>query len=351
MRRFVYILLFIATVQLFNSCGRPAPREDEPCPVKVDVKLTTTPVKNQGKQSSCWIYAYLACVETERIEQYGDSLNLSPIWLLENMFREQAVERYISQGSTSISVRGVGPDAEALMQKYGMVPWSNFKPSEDLNAAVLERNLSNRINTAIRSQKGISAVLKVADECLPPVPHNLKDGFYLYSMHYTPMEFGMSILSGVHFKWITSYTHHPYHQSFVLEVADNRHHLPFMNVTPEEMLRLTYSSIRNHHPVYWEGGMERRKLKSVHVYSPYNISPSVIGKIAQERQKAFESFSVTDQHAMAIVGLAHDAKGNVYFILKNSWGTDWGYKGYEFMTVDDFLMNTIFVGIIDIERK
>ena len=90
--------------------------------------LCTTPVKDQGKVEACWIYAYLACIETERIENFRDSMNLSPIWLVRNLLLEQASESYLSQGAMPVSVRGIGPDAERLLKKYGMVQWSTYCP-------------------------------------------------------------------------------------------------------------------------------------------------------------------------------------------------------------------------------
>ena len=54
------------------------------------------------------------------------------------------------------------------------------------------------------------------------------------------------------------------------------------------------------------------------------FSELVIEKtITQEmRQKAFDEQSTTDDHGMQITGIAKDQKGNKYYLVKNSWGTD-----------------------------
>jgi bleomycin hydrolase len=50
------------------------------------------------------------------------------------------------------------------------------------------------------------------------------------------------------------------------------------------------------------------------------------------RQKAFDNYQTTDDHAMHIVGLAKDQTGKEYYIVKNSWGVTNDYKGYLYVT-------------------
>jgi len=260
-------------------------------------------------------------------------MNLSPIWLVRNLFLEQASESYLSQGTMPVSVRGIGPDAERLLKEYGMVQWSTYCP-DNLNSKALSRLVRQKVSIAIKHRKGLNTLNEEVDKALPFIPHNLRKGFYLYSAHYTPKQFGESILYGIKFTWLTSYIHHPYGKPFVLEVPDNHHRHALMNVPINDMYSQVVEALQNHHPVYWEGQMPRNK------------KPSIDGDLASLRQRALERFITTDQHAMAIVGLTKTKQGDTRFICKNSWGEQWGMKGYCLMSKEDFLINTILVGIV-----
>ena len=55
----------------------------------------------------------------------------------------------------------------------------------------------------------------------------------------------------------------------------------------------------------------------------------------------FDSQENTDDHLMHIVGLAKDAKGRAYFIIKNSWGQGNAFGGRQFVSMPYFRHHTI----------
>ena len=48
-------------------------------------------------------------------------------------------------------------------------------------------------------------------------------------------------------------------------------------------------------------------------------------------------------HAMAIVGIAHNDKGEKYFIMKNSWGTKRRHRGLDYLSFKQFRKQTIAI--------
>lgn len=342
MKQFPIIITAAAILTTAAACQRPDPKPAQ-THRKPLISLATTPVKDQGKEEACWIYAYLACIETERIEQYGDSLNLSPLWLERAYLKEQARQSYLTQAQWKISMRSIGPEADRLLRKYGMVPYSNYHTA-NISTKALARDIYNKVEIAVRAKAQLHRLDNLVETALPHLPHNLRQGFYLYSMHYTPQQFSRSITQGIRFRWLTSFTHHPYGTAFPLELPDNRSRHAFHNVTLSQFLKITLQALRDRHPVYWEGDMRPvADCDPAIAADATGMTASSIKKTAEARQRAFERFSTTDQHAMAIVGITSGRQP--YLICKNSWGKHWNDNGFTLMSLRHFLLRTTFVGI------
>ena len=61
------------------------------------------------------------------------------------------------------------------------------------------------------------------------------------------------------------------------------------------------------------------------------------------RQELFDEQVTQDDHLMQITGIAKDENGKEYFIVKNSWGEVGPYKGYIYVSIPYFAINTISV--------
>ena len=86
----------------------------------IDLRLPTTPVKDQGSSSLCWVYGMLATLETEHIMR-GDSVNLSPDYVARMYLSEQANRRRllpnkVVQKEAGITTRGMCTMALDLIQ-------------------------------------------------------------------------------------------------------------------------------------------------------------------------------------------------------------------------------------------
>ena len=66
------------------------------------------------------------------------------------------------------------------------------------------------------------------------------------------------------------------------------------------------------------------------------VQPLTIGIAASSEEFNYYSSGILSSkkcgtwldHAVILIGYGQDSKGTLYWIIKNSWGTSWGEKGY-----------------------
>ena len=328
MKKSIFIFL---TCFVLISCGQQRSRVDIPKEkFTIDLRLPTTPVKDQGSSSLCWVYGMLATLETEHIMR-GDSVNLSPDYVARMYLSEQANRRRllpnkIVQKEAGITTRGMCTMALDLIQTYGLQHYDAYRHKPDMDYNVLCRKLD----------KGNDAE-KLLDKYIGPLPNQV----FMLGALYTPLEFAHSVCTDDEYIALTSFTHHPYGQRFPLEVPDNYFHNTFLNVPLDTMMNRIVQSLRSGHPVCWEGDISEPGFLFGKGFAVLKHEDKKV--TAERRQDSFEAHRTTDDHVMEIVGLAHDQHGRRFFLCKNSWGTANRYHGFMFLSENYVRMKTIAV--------
>jgi len=355
-----------------------------------DLKLIkTTPVESQGRSGTCWSYAAGGWMECEMIRLKGNLEDLSELFVVRHNYFEKAVKYVRMHGKSNFGQGAEMNDPIDVIKKYGMVPESEYQgldylwPNQDpVNIhGELEAVLSGYIDGVIANknktlssvwQKGINAIL---DTYLGKVPESFtyKDG-----KTYTPRSFADDVV-GVDaddYKFITSFTHHPYYSPFVLEVPDNASFGLYQNVPMDEFMTIIENSINKGYAVGWSSDVSEKgfqyskgfavvpelnieeldnserlrweKLsdsdRKAQMLSFKNIVPEKT--ITQKnRQQGFDSYETTDDHGMLIVGIAKDKNGTKYFKVKNSWGVNSKYNGYFYASEAFVKYKTISIGV------
>lgn len=129
----------ICSVLLFSACSQPK-KTQKRNPFVTEICLKTTPMKDQGRSSLCWLYAMLATIETNHLMQ-GDSVNLSTDYVARQLLMESARRYYLSRGTTPINMRGMGTRLLTLIQTYGAVPFDAYHAYHPVNYNVVARKL------------------------------------------------------------------------------------------------------------------------------------------------------------------------------------------------------------------
>lgn len=337
---FRYLTILLAAL-LLASCHKPRPAatvsKTQTDTVFTDiVRLPMTPVKNQGRSAFCWIYAMLATIETEHLGA-GDSVNLSADYVARMHLAEQTRRRYLSNGRKTITQRSMMPMLIHLIHRYGAEPESSYHARKGrVNYHIVARQLARIADTA----HSLAEVQQRTDTLLNERIDFLPRFVFLYGAEYTPLEFAHSVCRRDEYVALTSFSHHPFGHPFVLEMLDNQEGDEFVNLPIDRLMQVITRSIAAGHPVCWEGDISEdgfsfeQGTATLHSEKPCTQA---------ERQREFDRLRTTDDHCMALIGLAHDRQGRRYFVAKNSWGTRNPYGGLMYLSENYVRLKTVAV--------
>lgn len=331
-------------------------------PVK-DLKATS--VKNQYHSGTCWDYSSSSFVESEIMRMGKGEYDLSEMFTVRNAYYDKALQYVRWHGSVEFGAGGEFHDLMNIIKTKGMVPKEVYPGmlEGDKNPVhgELDAVMKAIVDVIIRNPNGkLSNVWeKVISDVLDDYLGKYPEKFTYQGKEYTPMSFAKELgINPDDYIELSSYTHHPYYDQFVIEVPDNWIRAKAYNVPIDELARIIDNSIMNGYTVAWgadvsdEGfafkkglaivpakewaDMEKKEKDSIFNH------PVQQKVITQEiRQKAFDNYMTTDDHGMHIVGIVKDQLGQKYYKVKNSWGTkNNDYDGYFYASEPYVLLST-----------
>ncbi len=368
-KRLFIISLFALILFGLNSFAQ----EEEEKPEKKDVyeftmqeQVPVTSVKDQYRAGTCWSYSGIGFVEAELMRQGKGEYDLADLFIVRKAYEYKA-EKYVRMhGKTNFGGGGAFHDVFYVIENYGIVPEEIYKGleyGEDNHVhgeldAVLEayvsavlKNKNKKLTTAWF--RGLQGIL---DAYLGETPKE----FTYNEKEYTPESFAKELdFDSDDYINFTSYTHHPFYKSFILEIPDNWLWGKSYNLPVDDMMKVLDNAIENGYPVAWGAdvsekgfkwskgvaivpaedrpdldGLERAKWEELSKREKDELlysfeKPLKEKKISQEmRQVAFDNYQTTDDHGMLIAGIAKDQNDTKYYYVKNSWNTNNIYDGY-----------------------
>lgn len=344
------------------------------------IVIPVTSVKNQNKSGTCWSFAGTGFYENEILRNTGDTVDLSEMYVVRKCYEDKA-DRFVRlYGNTNFSPGGSVLDVPYVMKRYGLMPEEAYRGlnyGEDKHVhGELQGSLEGIVNTVVKkpNRKVSTAWKKAADGVLDAYLGEVPQTFTYKGKEYTPQSFAASLgIDPDNYIAVTSFTHHPFYEPFVLEVCDNWLWEKYQNVPLHELKAIIDNALENGYTVCWaadvsEGGFKwldgvalmplgkdegdltgtelarwvklPNNKRADEKYDFKGPVPEI--EVTQElRQEMFDSQETTDDHGMIIVGTAIDCQGNKYYKVKNSWDAFQIYDGYLYVSEPYLLAKTV----------
>lgn len=346
----LFVVALLAT--MWASCG-VAYAQDQ---LTVEKQVPFTTVKNQAMTGTCWSFSTTSLVESQSVHNGAGEFDISEMYTVRNIYLEKARNYLLRQGAAQFGPGGLGHDVIHAIEQYGAVPESVYSGmllgQKHHDHGKLDAELKVYLDSLLKSRpvpanwaEGYQAIL---DSHLGKAPQS-----FLYGeKQYTPASFAREVLhfNAGDYVYITSFNHHPFYKTFVVEIPDNWANVSYYNVPLNEMISVAETAVQKGFSLMWDADVSNAGFDQRSGYAmqfekekPKDVNPDAAEtKFDQDvRQKLFEGLVTQDDHLMHIVGLERSKGGKRFFLVKNSWGEVGPFKGMIHVSDAYFAINTI----------
>ena len=333
-------------------------------------EIPITSIKDQNRAGTCWCYSTLSFIEAELLRMGKGEYDFSEMYIVYNTYMDRADKAIRTHGDASFSQGGSFYDVIYGMKTFGLVPEAEMRPGVMYGDTLSNHNELSAVTDAYVAAiaKGNHRKLQMSPDGTPLWRKGLEGIYDAYlgarpetftynGKEYTPQSFYESLgLNADDYVSLTSYTHHPFYEKFVLEIQDNWRWAQSYNLPIDELMEVFDNAIDNGYTIAWgsdvsEDGFTRNGLavmpdlekgqelggsdmaRWLKMTAAEKKAEAITRPMPQkwctqeERQLGYDNWETTDDHGMLIYGKAKDQQGTEYYLVKNSWGKAGKYEG------------------------
>ena len=306
-----------------------------------------TPVKNQWKSGTCWDYATLGLIESELLRTKGQTYDLCEMFVVNKDYMDCATHHVRMHGYSEVTEGGSADDVFDVVRTHGICPEEAMPAPGSLTGDTLAnftefiKELTPLVQLYGKGQEGHPypdwqlKVQNVIDQYVGTTPET----FTYQGKQYTPKSFAASLgLDWTNYVSLTSFTHHPFYEDFVIEAPYKWRLKPSYNIPIDKLMQTLDAALLDGYCVAWGGDVSGDFQHNGLAELPANMKPT-----QELRQQQFDNWQQTYDHVMLIYGMAHDDNGKTYYMVKNSWGEVGMYQGIWYMSDDYLRLNTTYI--------
>ncbi|MBL7869362.1 MAG: aminopeptidase [Flavobacterium lindanitolerans] len=323
--------------------------------------IEATPVISQDITGTCWSFSSTSFLEAEIIRTTGRKIDLSEMYNVRNTYPKKAWNYVMRQGKAQFGEGGLNHDVINSAMQFGIVPLTAYSGlvgnATKHDHSKMVKELEDLLKKYADPSKKLDPKWKTEVEAILDKYMGANVTEFTYDgKKYTPKSFlEMTKLNLKDYVTITSFTNEPYYKTFILDIPDNFSNGSFYNMPLDEFVQNVDNALDKGYTLALDADVSEKTFsgKNGIAVIPENEADekTILTEIKPEknitpefRQQEFENFNTTDDHLMHIVGKVKDQKGNIYYKVKNSWGSkNLGNDGYIYMSVPYLRLKAISV--------
>ena len=316
--------------------------------IKIDHSVKCSAVKDQQYSSTCWSFAVVSFLESEIYRKQGIWYDLSEMYFARYSYINKVSAYLKSKGAIYFTPGRQFHDVMEVIKNKGVVLEDYYhgdpRGTGYYDHSILDTLVSRYTKSLLKLGKtgATNQDWKVYNNIFNTYLGEDINSFNYGGTSYIPQTFNTKVL-GINpddYIEITSYTHHPFYESFVLEDKYNWMGKNYYNVPLDDFMEITNNALLNGYSVCWDGDVTEKTF-DYKQWSAY-LDEGIKADQATRQQMYVDTISKID-HMMHIVGFGKDDKNETWYYVKNSWGKDGPNLGYICMSNNYFRLKTVAI--------